>query len=140
MREGNPENRRKVLLVNGRSDTSLQSALEREGCEVTICESPQKAWGFVYPVRPHLIILRLDEPDHGSVCAVQECRALAAGVPLILAVRRAQREEFATRLGDSGHRFLHLPLEPDALAEVFDGLQCPRGNNHAGSGRRKRAL
>ena len=40
------ENRKNILLINGKSETSLLAGLEQEGYEVTVCESPQKAWGL----------------------------------------------------------------------------------------------
>src|SRR5712691_5077916 len=79
-------NREKILLINGKSETSLLVSLEQEGYDVTVCESPQRAWGFVYPIRPHFIILHLEQPSSKDIYGLQECRALADGVPLIIAI------------------------------------------------------
>lgn len=122
MRGEKIENRKRILLINGKSETLLVG-LEQEGCEVTICESPQKAWGFIYPTRPHFIILHLEQPGNGNIYALQECRALADGVPLIIAVQASQSESFIKELGESVSRFLYLPLKPNAVREALHGVE-----------------
>ena len=126
-------NREKILLINGKSETSLLVSLEQEGYDVTVCESPQRAWGFVYPIRPHFIILHLEQPSSKDIYGLQECRALADGVPLIIAIHASQSEAFIKELGEPVPRFLYLPLKPKAVKEALDGLESPV-DSRAGSG------
>jgi DNA-binding response OmpR family regulator len=84
------ENRKNILLITGKSESSLLAGLEQEGCEVTVCESPQKAWGFVHPIRPDVIILRLHHLNSKDIYALQECLALADGVPVMIAAEASR--------------------------------------------------
>ena len=123
MRAEKIENKKKLLLIDGKSETSVLAALEQEGCEVTVCESPQKAWGFVYPIRPDVIILHLQHLSSKDIFALQECLALADGVPVIIATGASRIEAFTKELKRVVPRFLSLPLKPDAVREVLHGLE-----------------
>jgi len=122
MRAEKAENRERLLLIDEKSETSLLTGLEREGYEVTVCESPQKAWGFVYPIRPDLIILHLPHLSGKDIYALQECLALADGVPVIIATGASRIEAFTEKLGRVVPRFLSLPLKPNAVRQVLHGL------------------
>ena len=76
---------KKILLIDHDKDSVLSAALSQERYEVIHCPSVQKAWSFVYPYPPHLIIIHLDELDRAGLTDLQECWALAEGVPVILA-------------------------------------------------------
>lgn len=123
MRAEQLENRKNILLINGKSDTSLLAGLEREGYEVTVCESPQKAWGFVYPIPPDLIILHLPHLSSKDIYALRECLALADGVPVIIATGASRIEAFMEKLGQVVPRILPLPLKPNAVREALDGVE-----------------
>jgi DNA-binding NtrC family response regulator len=123
MRAERLENRKNILLINGKSDTSLLAGLEQEGYEVTGCESPQKAWGFVYPIPPDLIILHLPHLSNKDIYALQECLALADGVPVIVATDPSRIEAFTEKLKRVVPRFLSLPLKPNVVSEVLRGLE-----------------
>ena len=123
MRAEQLENRENILLINGKSDTSLLAGLEREGYEVTVCESPQKAWGFVYPIPPDLIILHLPHLSSKDIYALQECLALADGVPVIIATGASRIEAFTEKLGQVVPRFISLPLQTHAVREALDGVE-----------------
>jgi DNA-binding NtrC family response regulator len=110
-------------LIDGKSETSLLAVLEQEGCEVTVCESPQKAWGFVYPIRPDVIILHLQRLSSKDIYALQECLALADGVPVIIATGASRLEAFTEKLGRVVPQFLSLPLKPNAVREVLHGIE-----------------
>jgi len=116
------ENGKNILLITGRPDSSLLVGLEKEGCHVTVCESPQKAWGFVHPTRPDLIILHLPHLSSKDIYALQECLALADGVPVIVATAASRNEAFTKELRRAVPRFLSLPLKPNAVREVFNGI------------------
>jgi len=123
MRAEKIENKKKILLIDGKSETSLLAVLEQEWCDITVCDSPQKAWGFVYPIRPDVIILHLQHLSSKDIFALQECLALADGVPVIIATGASRLEAFTEKLGRVVPRFLSLPLKLDAVREVLHGLE-----------------
>jgi DNA-binding NtrC family response regulator len=123
MRAEKIENKKKILLIDGKSETSLLAVLEQEGCDITVCDSPQKAWGFVYPIRPDVIILHLQHLSSKDIFALQECLALADGVPVIIATGASRIEAFTKELKRVVPRFLSLPLKPNAVREVLHGLE-----------------
>lgn len=123
MRAEKIENKKTLLLIDGKLETSLLAALEQEGCDITVCDSPQKAWGFVYPIRPDVIILHLQHLSSKDIYALQECLALADGVPVIIATGASRLEAFTEKLGRVVPRFLSLPLKPNAVREVLHGLE-----------------
>ena len=116
------ETRKKILLITGRPDSALLVGLEEEGCHVTVCESPQKAWGFVHPTQPDFIILHLPHLSSKDIYALQECLALADGVPVIVATAASRSKAFTKELRRVVPRFLSLPLKPNAVREVFNGI------------------
>jgi DNA-binding NtrC family response regulator len=123
MRAEKTENRKTILLINGKSETSLLVGLEQEGYEVTVCESPQKAWGLVYPIRPDVIILHLQHLSSKDIYSLQECHALADGAPVIIATGASRIADFTEKLGRVVPRFLSLPLKPNAVRDVLHGLE-----------------
>ncbi len=123
MAEKNIEKREKILLIDEQSDKPLIGGLEKQGYEVITCESPQKAWGFVYPTRPHLIILHLEEPTSRDIYALQECRALADGVPVVIATGASRIQAFTKQLGKAALSFLPLPLKPNAAREILHAFE-----------------
>ena len=76
---------KKILLIDDNKDAVILGALSKEGYDVIHCDSVHKAWGFVYPHPPHLIIVHLDDPNRAGLAVLHECWALAKGVPIILA-------------------------------------------------------
>lgn len=123
MPERYAEKKEKILLIDEKSDTPLIGGLEQQGYEVMSCESPQKAWGFVYPIRPRLIILHLEQPNSRDIYALQECRALADGVPVIIATGASRIQAFVDELGKHALRFIPLPLKSNAIREILHGVQ-----------------
>jgi DNA-binding NtrC family response regulator len=117
------KNRERILLINGKSETSLLVDLEQEGYEVTVCESPQKAWGLVYPIRPAVVILHLQHLSRKDIYSLQECHALANGAPVIIATDASRIDAFKKELGPVIPQFLSLPLEPNAVREILHGLE-----------------
>jgi len=123
MRAEKTESSKKILLINGKSESSLLAGLEQEGCDVPVCESPQKAWGYVHPIRSDLTILFLPHLSSKDIYALQECLALADGVPVIIATGVSRIEAFRATLGRFVPRFLALPLKPNAVREALHGLK-----------------
>src|SRR5262249_38692434 len=76
---------RKILLIDHNKSNALPADLAQEGCDVIHCNAVQKASCLVYPQRPHLIVIHLDDLDGAGLGDFQECRALAEGVSIILA-------------------------------------------------------
>jgi len=133
MRAEKIQNKKEILLINGKSDTQLFAGLQEEACKVTVCESPQKAWGFVYPIPPDVIILHLQHLSSKGVYALQECLALADGVPVIIATGASRSEAFTKELRQVVPRFLSLPLKPNAVREILDDLESSTGDRRSGS-------
>jgi DNA-binding NtrC family response regulator len=75
----------KILLIDGNKESALSAALSREGYHVIHCDSVQKAWSFIYPYPPHLIIVHIDDLHRTGLVDLEECWVLAEGVPIILA-------------------------------------------------------
>ncbi len=77
---------KKILLIDKNKASPLSTALQQEGYHLIHCDSVQKAWDLIYPHRPHLIVLHLYDFNNGAgLSDLQECQALAEGVPIILA-------------------------------------------------------
>lgn len=109
-------------MIDDNPDIALSTALQQEGYEVATCESPQKAWDLVYPFRPHAIIVHLHRPSARDVAILQECRALAEGVPVIVATSVPGYETIVKALEEGATAFLFLPIKPLAIRKVLDGL------------------
>lgn len=123
LKEKAMEVRKTILLIGENPDIALFTALQQEGYEVVCCESPQKAWGLVYPLRPHFIIVHLDHPSTKDVAILQECRALAEGVPVIAATSGPGYETVMKALEEGAMAFLFLPIKADAIRKVLDDLE-----------------
>ncbi|OGQ78904.1 MAG: hypothetical protein A3F90_09420 [Deltaproteobacteria bacterium RIFCSPLOWO2_12_FULL_60_19] len=122
MRRETIEMGKKILLIGEHPDTQLFTVLQQEGYEVVTCESPQKAWGLVYPYPPHCIIVHLHHPSTRDVAQLQECRALADGRPVIVATSVPGYEPIVKALEAGATAFLFLPIKPEAIRKVLDGL------------------
>lgn len=122
MRRETIEMGKKILLIGERPDTQLFTDLQQEGYEVITCESPQKAWGLVYPHPPHCIFVHLLHPSTSDVAVLQECRALADGRPVIAATSVPGYEPVIKALEAGATAFLFLPIKPEAIRKVLDGL------------------
>ncbi|MBI4528099.1 MAG: response regulator [Deltaproteobacteria bacterium] len=116
------ESRRKILLIDEKWDTPLYLALRGEGYEVRACESPEKAWNLVFPLRPDFIILHLHHPSRKDISALHECRALAEGVPIIVATSLPGHEAVMKALEEGATSFLSLPVKPETIRKVLDEL------------------
>lgn len=113
----------KILLIDRGLDIPFVTALLEEGYEVITCESPQTAWGLVFPYRPHCIIVHLPDPSSTDMAVLQECRALAEGAPIILAISAPGHEAVMKALEEGATSFLRLPVRPGTIKKVLDGLE-----------------
>ena len=121
------EVKRKILLIGEKPDVQLFTALQQEDYEVIACESAQKAWGLVYELRPHCIIVYLHHPSRSNVAVLQECRAMAEGTPIIVTTAVPVHEAFMKALEEGATSILSLPVKPQIMKEVLDGLIANHG-------------
>lgn len=113
---------KKILLIDEKPDISFVTTLQKEGYEIVSCESPQMAWGLVFPYRPDFIIVRLDQPSRRDIAVLQECRALAEGIPIIVATSVPGHEAAMKALEEGATSFLRLPLKPKTIKKILDEL------------------
>jgi DNA-binding NtrC family response regulator len=110
---------KKILLIDHNKDSALLAALAQERYDVIHCDAVQKAWCLVYPQRPHLIIILLDNLDGAGFADFQECRALAEGVPIILATSAEVNETLMKVLRHRAAAILDFPLMPETIRETL---------------------
>ena len=115
---------KKILLIDHKGG-ALSAALAQEGYDVIHCNAVQKAWCLVYPQRPHLIVIHLDDLDGAGLADFQECRALAEGVPIILATSAQVDEPIMKALLHGAATILDLPLIPANIRETLRDLRLP---------------
>jgi DNA-binding NtrC family response regulator len=121
------EGRTKILLIGENPDIQLFTALQKEGFEAIASESPQKAWPLVYAFRPHLIIVHLRHPSRNDITTLQECRAMAEGVPIVVATSVPGHETVMRALEEGATSFLSLPVEGTTIKKVLDDLVASHG-------------
>ena len=85
---------RRILLVDQDPNSRLASQLAQDGRYRVHCASVQDAWKLVYPYPPHLIVLHVYNAGTAALADFQECRALASGVPIVLAISAAATQDF----------------------------------------------
>jgi DNA-binding response OmpR family regulator len=116
----------RVLLIGSdkNKDIALSMALTREGYHVVYCDSVKKAWILVYPERPDVIILRLGKTDLAGLAELQECRALAEGVPIVLTLDTQVRPAVMADLRHRAAVVVPEPAVPEAIARALHGLHA----------------
>jgi DNA-binding NtrC family response regulator len=85
---------RRILLIDKDPNSRLASQLALDGRQRVHCASVQDAWNFVYPYPPHVIVLHIYNAGTAALADFQECRALAGGVPIVLAISAAATQDF----------------------------------------------
>ena len=120
-----PNKIRQILLIDGNKDSALSATLAQEGYDVIHCDAVQKAWSLVYPQRPHLIIIHLDDVDGAGLADLQECKALAEGVPIILATSAQVNDTHMKVLQHRAAAILDLPSMPETIREALHDLELP---------------
>jgi CheY-like chemotaxis protein len=105
---------RRILLVDENLNSRLASQLALDGRYRVHCASVQDAWNLVYPYPPHVIVLHVYNAGTAALADFQECRALAGGVPIVLAISAAATQDFlrSARHGST----LVLAAPPNASA------------------------
>src|SRR5262245_35729549 len=116
---------KKILLIDHNKGSALSAVLAHEGYDIIQCDTVKKAWCLVYPQRPHLIVIHLDHLDGAGLADFQECRALAEGVPIILATSAQVNETLMKVLQHRPAAILDLPLIPATIRETLHDLEVP---------------
>lgn len=128
MRTGRPrEVRTKILLIGENPDIQFFTALQHEGYEAIICESPQKAWSLVYAFRPHLIVVHLRHPSRNDIAILQECRAMIEGIPIVVVTSAPGHEAVMRALEEGATSFLSLPVEAAKIKKIVDDIVASHG-------------
>jgi DNA-binding response OmpR family regulator len=114
---------KKILLIDRNKSSALSDVLAQEGYDVIQCDAVQKAWCLLYPQRPHLIVIHLDNLDGAGLAEFQECRALAEGAPIILATSARVNETLMKVLQHRTAAILDLPLMSATIRETLHNLE-----------------
>jgi DNA-binding NtrC family response regulator len=123
------EETKKILLIDNETNSALATALGREGHHVVRCDCVQKAWNLVYPQRPHLIILSIHKSDGAALSDVHECRALAGGVPIVLASSAHISRDLLNALPRGAAAVVADSLTPESARAMLENPQ-PSTTNH----------
>jgi DNA-binding NtrC family response regulator len=114
---------RRILLIDEDKDNVLSTILAEEGYDLVNCDSVQEAWRVVYPHRPHLIILCLHNSTGASLFDLQECRALAQGVPIILAISTPVKPDLIKAMQHGSLTALVSSPTPESIREALHHLE-----------------
>ena len=114
---------KKILLIDDQRDTSLCIGLQQEGYEVIAVKSPQKAWGVVWTLRPHFIIIHLTNLSRRDISTLQGCGVLAGGVPMIIAAAVSGSGTLIKALEKVAAVFFSFPMGPYGIGEILHDLE-----------------
>jgi len=117
---------KKILLIDKNRQSGLSAALAEEGYDVIHCDSVQRAWSFVYPHRPHLIVIHLNHLNSEALGDLQECHALAEGVPIILTTSAQVTETLRKTLQHRAAAILDPPSMLKGFREALHNLDISR--------------
>lgn len=115
---------RRILLIDEHKDSVLSAALAQEGYDIVNCDSVQKAWRVVYPHRPQLIILRLHSSTGAGLSDLYECRALAEGLPIILAISAPVTPALSKAVQHGALTVLVSSSAPERVKEALHHLEA----------------
>ena len=101
-----------ILLIDNDKHGGLLNALTREGYHVVHCDSVQEAWNFIYPHPPELIIVHLTVLNRAGLADLDECWALAEGVPIALALSARVKETLLDAVQHRVAGILTIPSKP----------------------------
>jgi DNA-binding NtrC family response regulator len=121
---------KRILLIEKDKDSALSAVLAQEGYDVVHCASVQRAWSLVYPHRPHFIVLHFDNSNEAGSADFQECRALAQGVPIVLALS-AQISRGRMKAPRGAAAVLAVSSTPESIRGALHSLEAALGNHGA---------
>ena len=119
--------RTKIVLIGEKPDIGFFTALQQEGYEAIASESPEETRLLIYGFRPDLIIVHLHHPSSSDIATLQECKVMAAGVPIMVATSVPGHETVMQALEEGATSFLSLPVERAKIKKVVDELVASRG-------------
>ena len=117
-------------MIGENPDILLFTALQKEGYEAIACESPQKAAVLVHAFQPRLITVHLRHPSRNDIVTLQECPAIADGIPIMVATSVPGHETVMRALEEGATSFLVLPVEAAKIKKVVDGLVASHDENN----------
>lgn len=122
---------RRILLVDKDPNSRLASQLAHDGRYRVHCASVQDAWNLVYPYPPHVIVLHVYNAGTAALADFQECRALASGVPIVLAISAAVTRDFlrTVRHGSTIVLAATPNASDDSLAVHAESTAVPADHN-----------
>lgn len=125
---------KRILLIDAGKETDLSAALRKLGYDLVHCDSVQEAWSFVYPRRPQLIILRLNNSNRVVLSEFRECRVLAEGVPIVLALSSPAKPALVKALQRGSASSFVVSPTVENIRETLDHLERSTiGNNNRAS-------
>jgi DNA-binding NarL/FixJ family response regulator len=114
---------KKILLIGSTKSAALLN--RQETYRVFQCDTVRQAWNLVYRHRPHLIVLDLAKSALGGLSALQECRALAGPVPIVVVVPSHLTRPLAEALE---HRVITVTSASSIARSVGKALQSVAGS------------
>lgn len=115
---------KKILLIDKNKASPLSIALRQEGYHLIHCDSVQKAWDLIYPHRPNLIVLHLYDFNGAGLSDLQECQALAEGVPIILAAPAQANQVLSKTTQQRTAIVLALSSTPESVTKMLRHLEA----------------
>ena len=114
---------RRILLVDEDPNSRLASQLMLDARYRVHCASVQDAWNLVYPYPPHVIVLHVYNAGTSALADFQECRALAGGVPIVLAISAAATQDF---LRSARHGSILVLAAPPTASDASPAVNAER--------------
>ena len=121
------ELRTTIMLIGENPDIIYFTALQQEGYEAIASESPEKAWPLVYAFRPPLIIVHPRHPSRSDIATLQQFKAMAAGIPVVVATSVPGHETVMEALEEGASSFLSLPIEGANIKQIVEDLVASHG-------------
>jgi DNA-binding NtrC family response regulator len=118
---------KRILLFDENFDLQLLTGLREEGYEVVACESLYRAWGVHFLYRPDCIIVHLQRPNNRDVTILQECRALAKGIPVIAVISTPGDEAIMKAVQETATFLMFLPAKPQTIRKILQRLATSEG-------------
>lgn len=115
---------KKILLIDKNKASPLSIALRQQGYHLIHCDSVQKAWDLIYPHRPNLIVLHLYDFNGAGLSDLQECQALAEGVPIILAAPAQANQVLSKTTQQRTAIVLALSSTPESVTKMLRHLEA----------------
>jgi DNA-binding NtrC family response regulator len=114
---------KKILLIDPDKTNALSGALTRTGYDLVQCDSVQQAWNFVYPRRPDLIVLRLNNAHRAVLSEFRECRVLAASTPIVLALSAPAKPGLVEAMQRRSSAILLVSPTVESVTGTLDDLE-----------------